>query len=58
MSIKKKKCQKDLHHYAIIKFSDEKGEFELFVFAETLINNRSQLKESGHLSYLYKKIIL
>ncbi len=45
MSIQEKKSAKGTP-YAIIKFSDEKGEFELFVFAETLINNRSQLKES------------
>ena len=32
--------------YAIIKFSDEKGEFELFLFAEILIKNRDKLKES------------
>ena len=32
--------------YAIIKFSDQKREFELFVFAELLITNRNILKES------------
>ena len=32
--------------YAIVKFSDKKGEFELFLFAEILINNRDKLKES------------
>ena len=32
--------------YAIIKFSDKNGEFELFLFAENLIKNRNLLKES------------
>ena len=32
--------------YAIIKFSDKKEEFELFLFSEILINNREKLKES------------
>ena len=30
----------------LLKFSDKKGEFELFLFADTLINNRDKLKES------------
>ena len=45
MSIQEKKVQKE-QPYAIIKFSDKKGEFELFLFSENLINNRSKLKES------------
>ena len=32
--------------YAIIKFSDQTREFELFLFSEMLINNREKLKES------------
>ena len=32
--------------FAIVKFSDNKGEFELFLFAEILINNRDKIKES------------
>ena len=45
MSIQEKKSSKGTP-YAIIKFSDEKGEFELFLFAEILIKNRDKLKES------------
>ena len=45
MSIQEKKSAKGTP-YAIIKFSDKKGEFELFLFSENLINNRSKLKES------------
>ena len=45
MSIQEKKVSKGTP-YAIIKFSDKKGEFELFLFAEILINNREKLKES------------
>ncbi len=45
MSIQEKKSSKGTP-YAIIKFSDKKGEFELFLFAEILINNRDKLKES------------
>jgi len=32
--------------YAIIKFSDKQVEFELFLFAEILVENRARLKES------------
>ena len=32
--------------YAIVKFSDKKGEFELFLFAEILVKNREKLIES------------
>ncbi len=45
MSIQEKKSAKGTP-YAIIKFSDEKREFELFVFAEILVNNRDKLIES------------
>ena len=45
MSIQEKKSSKGTP-YAIIKFSDKKGEFELFLFSEILINNRDLLKEA------------
>ena len=45
MSIQEKKSAKGTP-YAIIKFSDKEGEFELFLFAETLTKNREKLKES------------
>ena len=45
MSIQEKKSVKGTP-YGIIKFSDKKGEFELFLFAEILISNRDKLKES------------
>ncbi len=45
MSIQEKKSTKGTP-YAIIKFSDKKGEFELFLFSETLIKNRNLLKEA------------
>ena len=45
MSIQEKKSAKGTP-YAIIKFSDKKGEFELFLFSEILISNRDKLKES------------
>ena len=45
MSIQEKKSTKGTP-YAIIKFSDQKGEFELFLFSEVLIKNREKLKES------------
>ena len=45
MSIQEKKSSKGTP-YAIIKFSDQKEEFELFLFAETLVSNREKLKES------------
>ena len=45
MSIQEKKSAKGTP-YAIVKFSDKKGEFELFLFAEVLISNRDKLKES------------
>ena len=45
MSIQEKKACKGTP-YAILKFSDKKSEFELFLFAEILISNRDKLKES------------
>ena len=45
MSIQEKKSAKGTP-FAIIKFSDIEGEFELFLFAEILINNREKIKES------------
>ncbi len=45
MSIQEKKSVKG-NPFAIIKFSDNKGEFELFLFSELLINNRDTIKES------------
>ncbi len=45
MSIQEKKTAKGTP-FAIVKFSDNKGEFELFLFAENLINNRDKIRES------------
>ncbi len=45
MTIQEKKSAKGTP-YAIVKFSDENGEFELFLFADILVNNRDKLKES------------
>jgi DNA polymerase-3 subunit alpha len=45
MSIQEKKSAKGTP-YGIVKFSDQKGEFELFLFAEMLISSREKLKES------------
>jgi DNA polymerase-3 subunit alpha len=45
MSIVEKKSAKGTP-YGIVKFSDMKGEFELFLFAEILVSNRDKLKES------------
>ncbi len=45
MSIQEKKSSKGTP-YAIVKFSDKKTEFELFLFAEILVANRDKLKES------------
>ena len=45
MSIQEKKSAKGTP-YAIVKFSDNKVEFELFLFAEILVANRDKLKES------------
>ena len=45
MSIQEKKSTKGTP-YAIVKFSDKEGEFELFLFSEILIQNRDKLRES------------
>ena len=45
MSIQEKKSAKGTP-YAIVKFSDKKREFELFLFSENLVKNRDKLKES------------
>ena len=45
MSIQERKSAKGTP-FAIIKFSDNIGEFELFLFAEILIQNRDKIKES------------
>ncbi len=45
MAIQEKKSTKGTP-YAIIKFSDKQAEFELFLFAETLVLNREKLKVS------------
>ena len=55
MSIQEKKSSKGTP-YAIVKFSDKKGEFELFLFAEILIKNRDKLKESESFVIPCKKI--
>ena len=44
MSIQEKKKFKGTP-FAIVKFSDQFGEFELFLFSEILIKNREFLKE-------------
>ncbi len=45
MSIQEKKSAKGTP-FAIVKFSDNKGEFELFLFAEILIQNRDKIREA------------
>ena len=45
MSIQEKKSIRGTP-YAIIKFSDKEGEFELFLFSEVLVDNRDKLVES------------
>jgi DNA polymerase-3 subunit alpha len=54
MSIQEKKSSKGTP-YAIVKFSDKKGEFELFLFSEILVNNRERLKESESLVITLQK---
>ena len=46
MSIQEKKSSKGTP-FAIVKFSDNSSEFELFLFSELLIANREKLKESS-----------
>ena len=45
MAIQEKKSVKGTP-YAIVKFSDKRAEFELFLFAEILVANRDKLKVS------------
>ncbi len=46
MSIQEKKSSKG-NPFAIVKFSDNSSEFELFLFSELLTTNRDKLKESA-----------
>jgi len=46
MSIQEKKSAKG-NSYAIIKFSDNKSEFEIFLFSDLFSSNREKLKESS-----------
>ena len=46
MSIQEKKSSKGTP-FAIVKFSDNSSEFELFLFSELLTANREKLKESN-----------
>ncbi len=54
MSIQERKSAKGTP-FAIIKFSDNKGEFELFLFAEILVQNRDKIKESESFVLTLKK---
>ena len=57
MSIQEKKSAKGTP-YAIVKFSDKKSEFELFLFAEVLVSNREILKESETFALTLQKDII
>jgi len=46
MSIKEKKSAKG-NSYAIVKFSDTRSEFEIFLFSDLFSSNRDKLKESN-----------
>ena len=46
MSIQEKKSSKGTP-FAIVKFSDLKSEFELFLFSDLLVSNRENLKTSA-----------
>ena len=46
MSIQEKKSAKG-NSYAIVKFSDNKSEFEIFLFSDLFSSNRDKLKESS-----------
>ena len=54
MSIKEKKSSKGTS-FAIVKLSDNNGEFELFLFSEILVNNRDQIKESESFVFTLQK---
>ena len=57
MSIQEKKSAKGTP-YAIVKFSDIKREFELFLFAEILTSNRDKIKESESFILTLQKDII
>ena len=55
MSIQEKKSVKG-NSYAIVKFSDNKSEYEIFLFADIFASNREKLKESNSfILTLYKE---
>ena len=54
MSIQEKKSSKGTP-YAILKLSDNKEEFELFLFSEILISNRDKLTESDSIVLTLQK---
>ncbi len=54
MSIQEKKSSKGAS-YAIVKFSDNSGEFELFLFSELLLKNREKLNESDSFALTLQK---
>jgi DNA polymerase-3 subunit alpha len=54
MSIQEKKSAKGTP-FAIVKFSDNRGEFELFLFADILVNNRDKIKESESFALTLQK---
>ena len=54
MSIQEKKSIKG-NPFAIIKFSDLEREFELFLFSDLLINNRSKLKTANSFALTLQK---
>ena len=54
MSIQEKKSIKG-NPFAIIKFSDLEGEFELFLFSDLLIQKRSQLKPANSFALTLSK---
>ncbi len=54
MSIQEKKSAKG-SSFAIIKFSDNESEFEIFLFSDLLNSNRDKLKESNSFVFTLKK---
>ena len=54
MSIQEKKSIKG-NPFAIIKFSDLKGEFELFLFSDLLVKKRNQLKAANSFTLTLQK---
>ena len=57
MSIQEKKSAKGTP-YGIVKFSDKDGEYELFLFADILVNNRGKLKVRVFNTYFTKDGII